>query len=312
MRNLRAVVTHGWAGPAGMVLIVLFAVVAVVGTFRGDPLAMDFESLLPPSLAHPFGTDHLGRDLLSRTGHGAATSMYVSVGSVLAATLVAIPIGLIAAWNRNRLVDTVLLRVVEIAQVVPPFILVVVILGLTSTAEWQILGVSLTPTLRLTLGLAVGFVPYMTRVVRSVAAAELEQDYVEGLRLIGVPNREILGRDVLPNLLPAVLVQFLLAVSIAVFAEGGLSYLGMGAPAPTPTLGNLIAEAGSQFLDGSWWYALLPGLVLVVGITGVNLVADAATDIALGDDRAPSDDTSVDADPATDDPLPLPLTEALR
>jgi peptide/nickel transport system permease protein len=124
---------------------------------------------------------------------------------------------------------------------------------------------------------------------------------VEGLRLIGVPDRQILGREVLPNLVPAVLVQFLLAVSIAVFAEGGLSYLGLGAPAPTPTLGNLIAEAGSQLLDGAWWYALLPGLVLVVGITGVNLLADAATDVAIGDQRPPPEPSAAATDLTTTD-----------
>lgn len=282
MSAMRRLVGQGWAGRLGVALVVAFVLVAVLGSLRGDPLAMESEGLLPPSLDHPFGTDNLGRDLLARTGHGAATSLLVSVGSVLAATVVALPLGLLAAWHRRRPLDSMVMRTVELAQAVPPFILVIVILGLTSGPERQVLGITLTPTARLVIGLAVGFVPFMTRVVRSAGAGELGQDYVEGLLLIGVRPREVLGREVLPNVLPAVGVQFLLAVSIAVFAEGGLSYLGMGVPAPAPTLGNLIAEAGTQLLDEAWWYALLPGTVLVIGITGLNLLADAATDIALG------------------------------
>ena len=194
MTVLKMIAGRGWTGRFGLVLVLAFVVVAVAGSLHGDPLAMESEGLLPPSLDHPFGTDNLGRDLFSRTGHGAATSLLVSVGSVLAATVVALPLGLLAAWHRRRPLDSLVMRTVELAQAVPPFILVIVILGLTSGPERHILGVALTPTLRLVIGLAVGFVPYMTRVVRSVGASELEQDYVEGLLLIGVRPREVLGR----------------------------------------------------------------------------------------------------------------------
>lgn len=299
MRSRTKFLGRGWTGRLGLALLLAFLVVAVAGSLRGDPLAMDSEGLLPPSLDHPFGTDNLGRDLFSRTGHGAASSLLVAVGSVLAATVVALPLGLAAAWHRRRLVDSLVMRAVELAQAVPPFILVIVILGLTGGPEREVLGVTLTPTVRLMAGLALGFVPYMTRVVRAGAVAELEQDYVEGLLLIGVRPRELLVREVLPNVLPAVGVQFLLAMAIAVFAEGGLSYLGMGVPAPAPTLGNLIAEAGTQLLDDAWWYALLPGTVLVVGITGLNLLADAATDLALGV-RSISEDDATATDPGTE------------
>ena len=281
---------HRWAGPVGLFLVAIFVATAIAGLAHGDPLAMDSAVLQPPSPEHPFGTDNLGRDLLSRTGHGAATSIVVALGSVLAATLVAVPIGLAAAWNRNRPTDTVLSRSVEIIQVVPPFILVLVILGLVQASDHQLLGITLSTTTWLILGLALGFLPYLTRVIRSAGAVEVDQDYVQGLKLLGVPSRSILG-EVLWNLVPAIAVQFLLAVSIAVFAEGGLSYLGLGTPAPAPTLGNLIAEAGSQLLDDAWWFALIPGTVLVVGIAGVNLLADAATDRALDGPGAPAEPT---------------------
>lgn len=286
----------GWAGVVGATLVTAFLVVAVAGSLHGDPLALDAEPLLPPDGRHPFGTDALGRDLLARTGHGAATSAWIAVASVGAATLAALPLGVLIGWFHRRPAASLLRWTIELAQVVPPFVLVVVLLGVTADTDHGVLGVGLTPTSRLVLSLAVAFTPFLTRVVRSATLAELGQDYVEGLRLLGVRRREILLGEVVPNLLPGLAVQVLLALSIAVFAEGGLSYLGLGVPAPAPTLGNLIAEAGTQLLDDAWWYALIPGLVLVAGITGVNLLADVGTDRLLGH-RPPTPDEPVAATP---------------
>jgi len=190
------------------------------------------------------------------------------------------------------------MRIVETTQVVPPFILVVVILGMVGPGESTLVGLTVDTTAKLVLCLALGFVPFFARVTRSATLVELQEDYVDNLRLTGVPEREVLFGEVLPNVAPAVAVQCFLALAIAVFAEGGLSVIGLGVPPPEPTLGNLIAEAGTQLLDGAWWYALLPGLTLVAGITGCNLVADAVADRVL-DPRSTS--TS-----ATDDPT-LPV-----
>lgn len=295
--DLSWVRTLGWPGILGAALISAFLAVAAAGLLRGDPLALDGTPLTPPGPSHPFGTDSLGRDLLARTGHGAVTSAMVSVVSVGLATAVALPLGILTGWFRRHPVASVVTWAVELVQVVPPFIAVVVLLGLSADTDHQVLGVRLTATGRLILSLAVAFVPFMTRVVRSATMAELSSEYVDGLILLGVRRRELLGREVLPNLAPAVVVQVLLALSVAVFAEGGLSYLGLGVPPPAPTLGNLIAEAGTQLLGDAWWYALIPGLVLVAGITGVNLLADVATDRISGQ-RTPVPENS----PATDEP----------
>ncbi|CAN5742307.1 hypothetical protein BH10ACT1_BH10ACT1_41490 [soil metagenome] len=207
------------------------------------------------------------------------------------------PVGVLAAWHRGRWPDTVLMRVVETAQAVPQFILVILLLGLSGSGDLELWGVTVSLTTRLVACLAIGFVPFFARLTRAAAVAELGEEYVEGLRLLGVRDREVLTREVLPNLVPVVGVQVFLALAIAVFAEGGLSFLGLGVPAPAPTLGNLVAEAGGQLLDDAWWYALIPGLVLVAGITGLNLVGDAATDRVLGARRR---------GPAVPDPDPRP------
>lgn len=267
----------------GIVLLGGFGLLATVGRWlSGSPTALVDDVLLPPSARHPFGTDNLGRDLFARTAEGAWSSLSIAVCAIALALLVAVPLGTYAAWASGRWTATAVMRVVETAQVVPQFVLVVLILGLTGPGDIERWGVTTSTTTRLVLVLALGFVPFFARITRAAALRELEEDYVDGLRLLGVSNRELLVGEVAPNIAPVVGVQVFLALAIAVFAEGGLSFLGLGVPAPAPTLGNLIAEAGSQLLDDAWWYALIPGLVLVAGITGCNLVGDAAADRLLG------------------------------
>ncbi len=226
----------------------------------------------------PSAPTHLGRDLFARTAAGARSSLVVAVGSVLLGVAVALPIGVLAAWRAGRFLDHALMRTLEVVQVVPPFVLVLLLLGLSGSGTVEVAGVGLSITARLVLALALAFVPFFARITRAAAAAELESGYVEALRLVGVGEAELLGREVLPNVLPVVGVQCFLALAIAVFAEGGLSYLGLGVAPPAPTLGNLVAEAGAQLLDDAWWFALIPGLVLVAGIAGANLVGDAAVE----------------------------------
>lgn len=263
----------------GVGLVTGFVLLATLGRLVApSPTELVADPLLSPSSAHPLGTDNLGRDLLARTASGAWTSLVVAVAAVGLALAVALPLSTVAARARGRWPDHVLLRGVEALQVVPPFVLVVVLLGLTGRRTTEILGVTTTPTARLVACLALAFVPHFARVIRSAVLQELGEGYVAGLRLLGVGEREVLFREVLPNAAPVVGVQVLLALAIAVFAEGGLSFLGLGVPAPQPTLGNLVAEAGGQLLDGAWWFAVIPGLVLVAGITGCNLVGDAVSD----------------------------------
>lgn len=296
----------GFATWLGIVLLGAFIALATVGrALAGSPTALVAAGLEPPSMAHPFGTDNIGRDLFARTAHGAWTSLTTSGASILLALAIAVPIGIYAAWSNDRWPDHVLMRLVESTQIVPQFILAVLILGLTGTGDLEVWGVSISMTTRIIGCLAIGFVAFFARITRSAALVELEEEYVSGLRLLGVPNRELLFREVLPNVAPVIGVQVFLALAIAVFAEGGLSFLALGVPAPAPTLGNLIFEAGSQLLDGAWWYALIPGLVLVVGITGCNLVGDAATDRVLGARRAA---TGTDPDPT----IPLVPTRDIR
>lgn len=288
----------------GTILLAAFILLALIGRFRGaDVNAIDFEPATPPSFRHLFGTDTLGRDLFVRVCAGAWTSLTTSVASIALALVIAVPIGVYTASARGRWPDDLLMRIVEVTQIVPQFILAILVLGLGGKGDQQIGPLTLTLTGRIIGCLALGFIPFFTRIVRNATIAELDEDYVENLRLVGVTRREILFREVLPNITATIGVQALLAFAIAVFAEGGLSFLGMGVAPPTPTLGNLITEAGGELLDGAWWYAVIPGLVLVIGITGANLVGDAVRDRLHDVRTTPLDPHLLDPDLIDPDPV---------
>lgn len=298
----------------GIVLLGTYVLVATIGRFHGDPTALVADGAGAPSWAHPFGTDALGRDLLARTAYGAWTSMVISTSAVALSCLVAVPLGLVAALRSGRWTDAVVMRIIETTQVVPPFILVLLLLGLTSSRPIDVGPLTIPVAGRVAVCLAIGFIPFFARVTRSAALAELQEPYVDELRRIGVGTREIVAGEIFPNLLPTLAVQALLALAIVVFAEGGLSFLGLGVPPPEPTLGNLIAEAGSQLLGDSWWYAFIPGLVLVAGITGLNLLSDAVADHLLGQGPLPPEPPATLPDPsptadAPADPAGAPRAE---
>ncbi len=271
---------------AGVGLLALYVATAIVGQFAGDPTALVTDDAVAPSFAHPFGTDTLGRDLLARVGSAAWLSLVISVTSVALALAVAVPLGLLAGSRHGRLVDAAVSRTAEVVQALPSFVLVVFLLGLVQGHDLHVGPVAITTTMRVVLAIALAFVPYFMRVVRAATIAEMQQDYVEGLAGIGVRRREILGAEVLVNVMPVVGAQAMLALAIAIFAEGGLSFLGLGVAPPHATLGNLIADAGPQLLDGPWWYALVPGLVMICGILGCNLVGDTALDAAISGHEA--------------------------
>ncbi len=294
----------------GIVLLGAYVLIATLGRLHGDPTALVADGATAPSWTYPFGTDALGRDLLARTAEGAWTSMLISTSAVALSCLVAVPLGLLAALRAGRWTDSVVMRIIETAQVVPPFILVLLLLGLTSTRPMHIGPVTVPVAGRVAVCLAIGFIPFFARVIRSAALAELQEPYVEELRRLGVSTREVVGGEVFPNLLPTLAVQALLALAIVVFAEGGLSFLGLGVPPPAPTLGNLIAEAGSQLLGDSWWYALIPGLVLVAGITGLNLLSDAVADHLLGQGPLPPEPAATTSAPAASTLAPASPTAA--
>ncbi|MFK4806107.1 ABC transporter permease [Microbacterium sp. ZW CA_36] len=255
----------------GLALIVLVVILAIFGPWISPFPAQGYgatsvpDRMLPPSTVHWFGTDQLGRDILSRVIIGARPALTVSLLVVAIAALVGIPLGAIAGY-RGGWLDQVLMRVTEIFQAFPPLLLAMVTVA--------ILGPSL---LNAGLALAICWWPWYARLVRAEARALRDRPFVEAARAIGVPAWRILPRHILRNCLTPVLVQATVDIGSVVLAAGSLAFIGLGAQPPSPDWGLMVAEGRGQIFT-AWWISTFPGLAIFVTVLGFNLLGDALRD----------------------------------
>lgn len=253
----------------GTVIVVFIAGIAILGPelLGTDPMTQDLSNRLqPPSLAHPFGTDRLGRDVFARIVHGARVSLGIAVAVTAIRLVLGVAIGLLAGYGGGW-VDELLMRVVDLLFAFPGIVLALVIAGIA--------GPSLTNVL---LALAVvGWGTY-ARVVRSEVLSVRERDYVTASRLSGTPHHRIVLEHVLPNVLGPTIVLATLDIGTVVLATAGLSFLGLGAQPPTPEWGTMIA-AGRHYLQTAWWLVNVPGLAIVVTVLGFTLLGDGLRDV---------------------------------
>ncbi len=226
-----------------------------------DPFAISNVVLSPPSAAHLFGTDNLGRDVFSGVVHGARVSLLVGFVSALAATLIGIAIGGLAGYF-GGLLDDGLMRFTEVFLVVPRFFLALVVVVLLGSNIWLIV-----------LVLSLTYWPLTARVLRAQILTIRTRDYVQAARAVGTPELRILLRHVLPGALPPVIAQASLQIGSAILVEAGLSFLGLGDP-NVMSWGAMLNDA-QQFIFNAWWMSVFPGLAIMLTVLGVNLVADA-------------------------------------
>jgi len=256
---------------AGLALLGAAVLAALAGALvAGDPFRTTEAVLTGPSGQHPFGTDNLGRDVLDRILHGTGTSLKVALLGVTAGTAVAAPLGLVAGYA-GGLVDDVLLKLAEILQVIPGFLLALVAAA--------IFGASL---LLLVVVLAVIFFPRTFRLARGEAIGLREREFVQAARAAGAGRGRILRRHILPAALTVLLVNVSFQAGTAVLIETGLSFLGVG-ERDAVTLGAMLFDAQS-YLEQAWWMSLFPGAFVAVMIMGVNLLGDGLQE--LRDPRA--------------------------
>lgn len=228
--------------------------------------------LSPPSLAHPFGTDTLGRDLLSRVLYGAQTALLMALPSVFLGALPGIALGLVAGYYRGGL-DQVLSRVMEAWLSFPGLLLAVVLVAQ--------LGPSLGTTI---IALAVVGIPAYFRMTRNGTLSARQAQYVEAARAIGLGDGRILLRHILPNLASTLVVLLTMRLGAVLLAGGALSFIGLGAQPPTPEWGSMLA-AGRDSMSRAWWVALFPGLAITASVMGFNLLGDGLRD-ALAPEQA--------------------------
>jgi peptide/nickel transport system permease protein len=232
-----------------------------------DPTRTDWSQIRKaPTLAHPFGTDDLGRDGLSRVIWGARISMQAGVFSILLAIAIGVPTGLAAGFYRGAL-DQVIMRLTD-AWLAFPFLILAI--GLVT-----ILGPSLTNA---TIAIGLGATPTYIRLTRGLVLATGAEDYVQGARALGAGDLRLMSRHILPNIVSAIVVQATVAIPTAIIAEAVLSFLGLGVQPPAPSWGTML-NAAQQFLEQAPWMAYWPGLAIFVLALSFNLAGDGLRDV---------------------------------
>lgn len=257
-------------GAAGGVLMLLFLLIGIFGPWIAP---FDFneiapaERLVPPSWEHWFGTDNLGRDVLSRCIHGAQLSVIIGCSAAALATLISSVLGVISGYFGGRL-DLITQRFVDAWMSFPDLVILIVVVSVLGPGMWQIIG---------TLGLLLGIAG--SRIVRSAVIGTREHMYVHAAQSIGARAPRILWRHILPNVLPPIIVLFTTRVGTVILAESGLSFLGLGVPPPAPSWGSMLTGSGRTFMFQAPWLALAPGLCLTAVVYATNIFGDALRDL---------------------------------
>jgi peptide/nickel transport system permease protein len=253
----------------GLVLVGIYVVVAIFAPVLAPYTAIEQhpqDRLQPPSQKYRLGTDEFGRDILSRLMYGATNSLRVAVLSVAIACLVGTTFGMIAGYT-GGFTDNAVMRVMDLFFAFPAILLALSIVT------------ALGPGTRNTiLAIAIVYTPIFARVARGPVLAAKEMEYVDAARSIGSRHARILGRHVLPNITAPLLVQVSLALSWAMLTEAGLSFLGLGTIPPAPSWGSMLADS-RRLMELAPWTAIYPGLAIMFGVLGFNLLGDGLRDV---------------------------------
>jgi peptide/nickel transport system permease protein len=256
------------AAAMGLVVIAIFVVAAVAAPLIApyDPVATGFATVRKaPSAAHWFGTDEIGRDVLSRVIFGARASLLAGVVSVLISLSIGIPAGLLAGYA-GGMIDLVISRITD-ALLACPFLILAIALA-------AFLGPSLSNAM---IAIGISATPVFVRLTRGTTLAVKAEDFVLAARAIGNAPWRIAVRHVLPNIVPPLLVQATLAIAAAVIAEASLSFLGLGQQPPKPSWGSMLNTA-KNYIDNAPWMAIWPGLSIFLLVLSFNLVGDGLRD----------------------------------
>ncbi|MES5488155.1 ABC transporter permease [Bradyrhizobium sp. INPA03-11B] len=252
----------------GLVVIALFILLAVFAPLivPYDPIATSWSLVRKaPSLQHWFGTDELGRDVLARVVFGARASLLAGVISVGIALAIGVPLGLVAGY-RGGFIDGLISRITD-AMLACPFLILAIALA-------AFLGPSLGNAM---IAIGVSATPIFIRLTRGQVMSVKVEDYVEAARAMGNPRWRIALVHILPNILPALLVQATLSIAAAIIAEAALSFLGLGQQPPAPSWGSML-NAAQRFLTSAPWMAVWPGLAIFLVVLSFNLVGDGLRD----------------------------------
>jgi peptide/nickel transport system permease protein len=247
---------------SGLVLVALTA--PLLGL--ANPVKLNIpQRFLPPGPGHWFGTDQLGRDVLSRVVYGARVSLLASVLTMCGAALPGVLLGIAAGVSSAR-VSGLIMRLMDLLMSFPPLLLAVAVAAALGTGTRSII-----------IALGVVYLPRIVRVTRGIALSVVAQEYLVAAQALGSSRRRLVLRTVLPNCLSVVVVQLSLYFAEVLLAEAALSFLGLGAPPPTPTWGNILQDS-QKYIRNAPWIAIFPGCAIAVSVLGLNLFGDAVRD----------------------------------
>jgi len=258
--------------PLGMVSAGLIIVLVLTAIFANvlapyDPLAAQPEiRLAPPSWAHPFGTDDIGRDVLSRVIYGSRISLWVGLLAVGIGTSVGMIVGLVSGYWEGRL-DLMLQRVMDALMTIPGLILALAIVSVLRPS-----------TTNAMLAIAMVIIPGNSRVVRGAVLSAKQNRFVEAAQAIGCRDYRIIASHILPNVTAPILILASIWLGNAILIEASLSFLGVGTQPPTPSWGLMLSSTGRAFMEQAPWLAFFPGLAISLAVFGFNLFGDTLRD----------------------------------
>ncbi|MCL6570756.1 MAG: ABC transporter permease [Bacillus sp. (in: Bacteria)] len=253
----------------GLGIVIFFIIIAIIApiiapySFKEQVLA---DRMQAPSSTHWFGTDDFGRDIFSRIVYGARISLWVGFFSVLGSVVVGTLLGIVAGYY-GRWVDAIISRIFDIMLAFPSILLAIAVVS--------ILGPSLQNAL---IAIAIINIPNFGRLVRSKVLSVKQEEYIMAARAVGMKDRRILLRHILPNSVSPVIVQATLAIATAIIEAAALGFLGMGAQAPTPEWGKMLADS-KNYITQAPWTLIFPGVAIMLTVLGFNLMGDGLRDI---------------------------------
>ena len=253
---------------AGAVITGLILLIAVVGLFYTPYPSTEMNASLKnsaPTIRHIMGCDNYGRDIFSRVMEGIRNTFFISLVTVAIGTVFGILVGSICGYF-GGLLDDILMRVNDALFAFPSILLALVIISLLGTGTQNVV-----------LALGIAFIPSFARIVRSEYKKQVSLDYVTSARLMGAGHIRLIFVHILPNIVPVLLSSVMIGFNNAVLAEAGLSYLGIGVQPPEASLGRMLSEAQS-YLFTAPWYAVFPGLVIVLMVLGFALLSEGMTE----------------------------------
>lgn len=260
---------HHRVGMLGAAIIATLIAVAMFGPSLApyDPTEMNFGApFAAPSRTFPLGTDDFGRDLLSRIMYGARVSLQVGFVSVGLAATLGTALGMVAGYTRRRLIDEIVMRTMDVLQAFPTILLAIAIIA--------ILGKGVTNAM---IAIGIVYTPIFARIARAEVLRVKHEDFVLAARALGASDQGILGRHILPNILPPLIVETTLSLSFAILAEAALSFFGLGTQPPDPSWGMMLSES-RKFFNNSIWMGIFPGLAIMLTVMGFNFLGDGLRD----------------------------------